>query len=345
MPEIKPMENLESFKSLMQSPKKVSIIAHHNPDADALGSSLALSLYLQKKGHQVEVIMPSAFPSFLDWMPHSDSVISYTPAKDVLCSDILQNAEIIFFIDFSTESRTHQVEPLIQNLNAKKVIIDHHQNPTMEADFWLWDVKASSTAELIYCLIEMMDDKDLLDAEIGACIYAGIVTDTASFKHASTTKKVHLIAAELIDIGVNTSQVQRYIYDNHSENRLRFLGYALLNKLTILPQYRTAYFVLTKSELEEYENQLGDSEGLVDYALAVKGIVLAVVIIEKDDCIKMSFRSVGNFPVNLFAQKHFSGGGHKNAAGSDYVGSPQDTEKKLLDLLPLYQTQLDEADK
>ncbi len=339
------MDNLESFQSLMQHPKKVSIIAHHNPDADALGSSLALSLYLQKKGHQVSTIMPSSFPSFLDWMPSSEKVISYTLEKEKICNDILQDTEVVFFIDFSAESRIRQIQTLVANMTATSVIIDHHQEPTMKADFWLWDANASSTAELIYRFIEMMDDKALLDAQMGACIYAGIVTDTASFKHASTNKKVHLIAAELIDLGVNTSRVQRYIYDSNSENRLRFIGYALLNKLTILPEYRTAYFLLTKEELETYQNQLGDSEGLVDYALSVKNVVLAVVILEKKDCVKMSFRSVGGFQANLFAQKHFNGGGHKNAAGGDYIGSPYDIEEKLLSLLPQYKTQLEEADK
>ncbi len=339
------MENFDAFKNLLATPRKVSILSHHNPDADALGSSLALSLYLRKKGHTTQIIMPSAYPSFLEWMPYCEQVISYTPTQHTFCEEVLAGAEVIFCLDFSTYSRAGQVEELLATSQAPRIILDHHQNPNMEADFWLWSVSASSTAELVYTLIEMMDDITLIDTEIGACIYAGIVTDTASFKNASTTKKVHQIAAHLIEVGVETSKIQGYIYDNNSENRMRFLGYTLLNKLTYLPQYRTAYITLTDEELKKYQNQLGDSEGLVDYALSLKGVVLAIAIIERDNCVKMSFRSVGNFPVNLFAQKHFGGGGHKNSAGSDCVGLIEEVEKQLLELLPTYQTELNNADK
>ncbi len=339
------MENFDAFQKLLAAPRKISIISHHNPDADALGSSLALSLYLRKKGHTTQIIMPSAYPSFLEWMPYCQQVISYTPTQHSTCEEVISEAEVIFCLDFSTYSRAGQVEALLAHSRAPKIIIDHHQNPNMEVDFWLWSVAASSTAELVYTLIEMLDDLDLIDKEIGACIYAGIVTDTASFKNASTTKKAHQIAAHLIELGVETAKIQGYIYDNNSENRMRFLGYTLLNKLTFLPEYRTAYITLTGEELNKYQNQLGDSEGLVDYALSLKGVVLAVAIIERGNCVKMSFRSVGNFPANLFAQKHFGGGGHKNSAGSDCVGEIAEVEKQLLALLPSYQTELNNADK
>lgn len=339
-PEIKRLPKINALKALLNNPKKITIIAHHNPDADALGSSLGIARYLRKKGHTVEVIMPSSFPGFLDWLPGCEQVIAFSSENETLCTNILVETEIIFCLDFSTANRLKYLDPHVKKSKAKKIVIDHHQNPDLVADFWLWDTSASSTAELIYDFIEMMGDKELIDTSIGECIYAGIVTDTSSFKYPSTTKRVHLITAELMDLGVNTSKVQRFIYDNNSESRLRFIGYALTKKLKVLPEFRTAYFVITQKELALYNNKLGDTEGLVNYALSITNIVFATIIIEKKDCIKMSFRSVGQFPVNEFAKKHFGGGGHNNAAGSDCMADLNKTEELFLSLLPQYKEQL-----
>ncbi|NJL13584.1 MAG: bifunctional oligoribonuclease/PAP phosphatase NrnA [Microscillaceae bacterium] len=338
------MPDSEALKALLHASCQIAIVAHHNPDADALGSSLALARFLSKQGHQVEVLMPSAFPDFLDWMPGAEKVVAYSEESQTYCRQVFQAVDLVFCMDFSSYARLQFLEPLLRVATARRFIIDHHQAPDMEADFWLWNVQASSTSELVFELLELLEAKSFLDIEMGECIYAGIVTDTSSFKHPSTTERVHLIAAELMALGVNTNRVQRFIYDNNSENRLRFIGYALHEKLKVLPQYRTAYFVITKEELRMYENKLGDTEGLVNYALSIADIVLAVIIIENEDCVKMSFRSVGNFAVNEFARKHFSGGGHKNAAGSDCMTDAFETEQLLLSLLPQYENELHHSD-
>ncbi len=339
------MHNLEAYIEWMSSPRRVVITAHHHPDADALGSSLALAHFLQKQNHEVQIILPSEFPGFLDWMPGSQDAIVYTPDHEAYCRQKMQEAEIIFSLDFSTYHRLRALESLYREVEkqARICLIDHHRDPEMESDFMLWSTQASSTAELIYDLIEMCGGTDDIDIPIGECIYAGIVTDTSSFKHPSTTKRVHLIAADLIDRGVDTSRIQGLIYDNNSENRMRFLGFALKDKLRVLKELRTAYFVISAEELQRFDNQLGDTEGLVNYALSIQGVVLAATIIERHDCIRLSFRSTGDFSVNDFARKHFSGGGHKNAAGGNCDLTLQEVEKKFVDLLAQYQPQLIET--
>jgi phosphoesterase RecJ-like protein len=229
---------------------------------------------------------------------------------------------------------------IVRLSNAKKVLIDHHLNPKIHADFTLWDSKAAATCELIYDLIVSFGDREKISTNIGECIYAGIMTDTGSFRFPSTSKKVHLIIADLIDIGIDNSKIHRLVYDNNTEERLRFLGYTLNKRLIVLESLHTAYIVLSKSELGNFHSQTGDTEGLVNYALSIEGICLAAIIIEREDMVKLSFRSSGDFAVNEFAGKHFEGGGHKNAAGGKSLLSLHDTLEKFLNLLPKYQIQL-----
>lgn len=313
---------------------------HHNPDADALGSSLALAQYLKKFGQEVTVISPSAYPDFLAWMSGTDEVVIFDESTDILCSEAIGQADIVFCLDFSTYNRLKGLEKYVRNCKSNIFVIDHHLNPEIQAGFELWNTQASSTAELIYHFIELMGDLDKIDIPTGECIYAGIVTDTSSFKHPNTTPNVHRIAANLMELGVNANRVQRLIYDNNTPSRMRLLGYALMEKLVILPELRTAYFTLSKADLDKFDNKLGDTEGLVNYALSIQGIFLAAIIIEKPEQVKLSFRSIGDFPVNELAEQYFQGGGHKNAAGGSSQLDLQATEERFLKLLPEYKEAL-----
>jgi phosphoesterase RecJ-like protein len=221
--------------------------------------------------------------------------------------------------------------------------VDHHLSPEHFAEFMLWDVKAAATAELIYDLIVMLGHKDKITVPIAECLYAGIMTDTGSFRHPSTTQKVHLVVSELIGLGLEPSRIHKLIYDNSSEQRLRFLGFALSEKLVVLPEYRTAYFAITAEELKRFESQTGDTEGLVNYALSIEGIVMGVLMVDRTEAVKMSFRSVGDFSVNQFARDNFNGGGHKNAAGGRSDIGLVATEQKLLSLLPQYAQQINDS--
>ena len=229
---------------------------------------------------------------------------------------------------------------IIQRSSAVKVLIDHHLDPDDFADFICWDVKAAATAELIFKLFDELDLIHLVDQEIGEALYAGIMTDTGSFKHSNTTKSVHMITARLIELGVDTSKVARLIYDDNSLNRLRFLGFALSQRLKLLKKYNTAYFTITAADLERFHSQTGDTEGLVNYALSLRGVVFAAIIIDRTELVKLSFRSVGDFAVNDLANQYFEGGGHKNAAGGKSNLTLDETIAKFEALLPQYKEQL-----
>jgi len=334
------MQKFKAFKELLSSPKKVVITTHHKPDADALGSSLGLAGYLKKLNHQVTVITPSDYPQFLDWMPGNDEVIVYDAKRHHTAAKIFDEADMIFCLDFSDLGRINEVGELVRNSPAVKVLIDHHLEPKPFADFEYWDITAAATAEMVYEVIQKMGHRNLIDGGIANCLYAGIMTDTGSFKHPNTTKKVHLIVAELIDLGANIAMVSKLIYDTNTVNRLKFIGFALSEKLVVLKEYNTAYFAISEEELVRYSSRTGDTEGLVNFALSIENIVMAAVIIDRAEAIKISFRSVGDFPVNEFAKNHFEGGGHKNAAGGKSDLSLTETVKKFEALLPTYKDQL-----
>ena len=334
------MQNLEAFKALLKTPQRVVITTHHKPDADALGSSLALAAYLKKKGHQVHVISPTDYPNFLKWMEGNDDVIIYNENREEESAALVADATLIFCLDFSSLHRINELGEEVRVSEAKKVLIDHHLEPEDFADFIQWSTAAAATAELIYDLICDLGDRELIDKPIAEALYAGIMTDTGSFHHPNTTRNVFHVSGELIALGADTARVSKLIYDTNSVDRIKFIGYALSERLTVLPELKTAYFVISADDLRKFNSQTGDTEGLVNYALSIEGIIFAAVIIDRTEAIKMSFRSIGDFSVNTFARKHFSGGGHKNAAGGKSEETLEATVARFEALLGEYKKEL-----
>jgi len=321
-------------KHLKGSPKKIVITAHTKPDADALGSSLGLKHYLDTYSHQVSVIVPSEYPSFLNWMPGNDEVMVYTKDKLGLCDQLIKKADFIFCLDFSTLSRLDKMEETIKKTKAEIILIDHHLEPEDFANYTLWSEKAAATAELVYEFIELMDDLDKITIPMAECLYAGIMTDTGSFRHSNTTENIHLVVASLIAKGIDNAKIHRLVYDNNSLNRIKFLGFVLSEKLTVIEKHHTAYITLAEEELKKFSSKNGDTEGVVNYALSIAGINFACIMVEKEVIIKMSFRSVEDIAVNEFAKKNFEGGGHRNAAGGRSMLSLEKTKEKFLALVP-----------
>lgn len=334
------MQNIESFKEQLETPQKVVITTHYKPDADALGSSLALAGYLDKKGHQVHVISPSDYPNFLNWMEGHNRVINYEAGRKKLSKTLIEEADMIFCLDFNSLDRINEMGELVAQATATKILIDHHLEPQAFANYELWSTKAAATAELIYELIIKLNDRHFIDQDIAECLYAGIMTDTGQFKHPNTTKNVHLVTADLIERGADIAKVGRLIYDNNSLDRLKFTGYALSQKLKVLKDLRTAYFWISADDLKKFNSKTGDTEGLVNYALSLRGIVFSAVIIERPETIRISLRSKGSFSVNEFAKAHFEGGGHPNAAGGKSDLSLEETVKKFEILTRKYKEQL-----
>ncbi|MCC5919322.1 MAG: bifunctional oligoribonuclease/PAP phosphatase NrnA [Cyclobacteriaceae bacterium] len=339
---------LEDFKHLIsQSKKKIAITTHHKPDADALGSSLGLKIILEKLGHQVSVITPTDYPDFLKWMKGEDEIIVYNEKNERYSEEILEASDIIFCLDFSCLSRINDLGDHIEKIKHQKTItlIDHHQNPKDFANFRYWDVSSAATAQLVYQLFRDLELTHLICADAADCLFAGLMTDTGSFKHPNTTADVFQTAAELIKHGANNAKISKLIYDNNTVDRLKFIGFALSERLVVLEEYNTAYFAISAKDLEKFSSRTGDTEGLVNYALSIQGISMAAVIIDRTEAVKMSFRSVGEFAVNEFSAAHFGGGGHKNASGGKSDLSLEETVEKFISLLPNYKEELNNTIK
>jgi len=332
-------EEVNKVKSLLNKPKRVIIVTHKSPDGDAIGSSLGLYNLLLKKGHQVTVIVPNEYPAFLHWLPGDEKVVNYEKQTEQ-AKKLIADAELIFCLDFNTLKRIDEVGVEVEKAKAIKFLIDHHPQPDDFADYKFHFTTACSTAELIFEFVELTGDKKLLDAESGICLYTGIMTDTASFRFPSVSAKTHRIAAELIEMGVKFWHAHENVYDSNTEDRLRMLGFSLSEKMKILKEYNTAYITLSKSELDRFNFQAGDTEGLVNYCLSIDGIKMAAFFMEKDGTIKTSFRSKGSIDVNAFARANFNGGGHKNAAGGSFSGTMEEAIKKFRSALPEYKSAL-----
>ena len=325
---------LQELKSNLLSPKKISIIPHRNPDGDAMGSTLALYHFLKKFDHQVVVIAPNEFPDFLSWLPGATSVIVFERENDKAKKEI-ENSKLIFTLDFNALHRTGDVMgSYLEKLSVPMVMIDHHQTPDLYAKYTFSDVSFGSTCEMVYHFIEALGYLAYIDKEIASCIYTGIVTDSGSFKYPKTTSTTHRVVANLIDKGAENTQIHSDLFDNSSESRLKVLGTALRN-MVVLAQYKTAYISLSQEELDLAGNKKGDSEGIVNYGLTLKGIDFAAIFIEnkEEGIIKISFRSQGSFDVNIFARNYFNGGGHINAAGGKSIKSLDDTITEFITIL------------
>ncbi|HUX84522.1 MAG TPA: DHH family phosphoesterase [Chitinophagaceae bacterium] len=308
------MRPVEDIKELLEVPKKVLITMHQKPDADAMGSSLALYNFLILKGHQVLVISPTNFPSFLNWMPGCGRVLDFESSKDKGIS-LMKETEILFCLDFNALYRTKGLAPHLEKLKCPKVLIDHHPSPEKVFDYGISDPEASSSAQLVYEFIYRIGGESLINEAIAQCLYAGSMTDTGSFRFASTSSGVHRMIADLMDRGLKHEPIHQAIYDNYLENRLRFFGNALLNRMEVFYEFNTVLIAIPFSDVRRWDLQAGDTEGLVNLPFSIQGIRFSTLIIDYDSEVKLSFRSKGNFDVNLFARKYFKGGGHINASG------------------------------
>ena len=332
---------ISKIKKLLKSSKNIVIISHTNPDGDAVGSSLALYTLFKKLNYSVSSILPNNFPSFLSWMNARDEILicSKNPNK---CISLLNNADMIFCLDFNSPERVDKLSDTLKNAKGIKILIDHHIEPDNTFDYILSDTKTSSTSELIYNFIEALGYKKLIDKSIAENLYVGICTDTGSYSYSCDYPETFRITAELIKLGINSEKIHHLIYDTFSENRMRLIGFCLSEKLVVLDEYKTAYISISKEDKKKFDFQVGDGEGIVNYPLSIKNIYFAVLLTEKDNGkgIRISFRSKGNFSVNDYANKYFEGGGHRNAAGGNSYVSLDETIKKFKELLPLYKDEL-----
>jgi len=322
----------KELSKLFQRSDNILLVCHINPDGDAIGSQIALYQYLKAKGKIANMISPNNLQEFLKWMDGSELINIFIRNRKKSIK-IISEADLIVMVDFNQANRMGEAENYIRESRAKKVVIDHHLGSCEIADLVISDPSKCSTAELIHELVGNINGMPYLDKSYAEALYVGIVTDTGNFEHGAYTSETFRTVAELFDFGIEKEKILNVVFNNFSADRMRLQGLALNKRMVILPEYRTSYIYLSKSDLAEYKHVKGDTEGFVNLPLAIKDIDFSVLFIEKDNFVKLSFRSKGSFPSNEFASKYFSGGGHLNASGGEYFDTLENTISYFLRVL------------
>ncbi len=329
------MRPIQDTFPLLQNPKKIFITTHHKPDGDAIGSVLGLYHYLTKKGHHVIPVSPGELPDFLMWMPGVEHLLNYE-AESKLSIKALKEADLIFCLDFNELSRTKHLGQVLAEATQPKILIDHHLKPQAVWDYGMSIPEKSSTAEMVYDFINLCGDNALIDTDIAACLYTGVMTDTGSFRFPVTSANVHAMVSDLKHKGLDHTKIHEELYDTWSINRMRFMGYVLIEKMEIFPKYNAGLIAISKKDMKLFDVRSGDLEGLVNMPMSINNINFATMITERNDEVKLSFRSKGDFDVSEFARKYFNGGGHMNASGgtskASFVETISNFKKILSDI-------------
>lgn len=326
------MKPIADAAFLLQPPKKIFITTHHKPDGDAIGSMLGLYHYLRLKGHTVTPVAPSEVPDFLQFLPGTERIINFEeqPAAATLA---LEEAEIIYCLDFNDTSRVKSLQGHLDAAGVPKLLIDHHMFPKPVWEYGMSEPEKSSTCEMVYDYINQCGDNSLINTDIATCLYTGTMTDTGSFRYPVTTGAVHRMIADLKERGLQHSPIHEAVYDSWSANRMRFVGYMLIEKMEIFPQWQAGLITISRKDLKLFDLNIGDTEGLVQYPLSIRGIRFSTLITERADEVRLSFRSKGDYDVNRFAREHFAGGGHFNASGGKSSESLNDTVTRFKKIL------------
>lgn len=318
------------FAALIKQSEHIVIFSHRSPDGDAVGSSLGMAAYLRQLGKDdVNVVLPDMFPNFLQWLPGAPDIMRYDKKKEEV-EEAIKAADLMFCLDFNDVSRTADLEPLISSSSARKILVDHHLNPTVDAELSVSQPEASSTCELVFRLIWQMGGFEEADTKVAVPLYCGMMTDTGGFTYNSTRPEIFFIISQLLTKGINKDKIYRNVYNNYSLWRMRLLGYVMYAKLKVVPECHAAYFTLTRQDLKHFHFVKGDAEGLVNMPLQIKGVKVSVSLredTEKPNNIWVSLRSVDDFPCNKLAEKYFNGGGHLNASGGHLNCSMEEAEE------------------
>jgi phosphoesterase RecJ-like protein len=330
------------IKQWLEGANRVAILTHSNPDGDAIGSCLALALALRKKGIDAQVLIPDGLPDFLRWLPGIELSTTFVYKKEK-ATGLIEQSDLSFCIDFNDPERLNDMKEHLFRSGAKKILIDHHEDPVLFADITVSESWRGSVGEMVFLLLRELFEEDLIDKDIATNLYVAIMTDTGNFSYASSYPEIFHIAGELLTYDLEKDAIFSRVYDSFSEDRMRLLGYCIHKKMVVLPGYHTAYISISDEELKRFNHRKGDTEGFVNIPFSVRGVKFAVLFVEKKDRIKVSFRSRGTFPVNRVAAEHYRGGGHINAAGGDSFSSMEETLKYFESILPEYEELLSKS--
>jgi bifunctional oligoribonuclease and PAP phosphatase NrnA len=313
----------------------VAVVPHSNPDGDAIGSAYALAIVLRNSGKTVKIITPNDYPAFLGWLNGEIEIINYLKKRKT-AEKYLQSCSLLFCVDFNEPGRADEMEKSLRAFSGIKILVDHHPFPENFCNLTVSEPSYSSSAELVYELVQAAGWGKYLDQKAAEALYMGIMTDTGSFSYGTSRPGLYRVLTALMNFGIHTEAIHSKVYDNFSVDRFRLLGYCLQHKMVILPEYRTAYISITAGELKQFNYIPGDTEGFVNVPLSISNIVFSALFIEKENHIKASFRSKGSFPSNTFSSAHFDGGGHLNAAGGESKLSLDKVIEQFTQLLPDY---------
>lgn len=315
-------KDIDYLKAIIGEGSFFVLTCHAGPDGDALGSTLGMAHYLRELGKEALVIVPDAFPDFLAWMPGAQEILRFDKQRDK-AELMLSMADVIFAMDYNALNRVDDMGALIAKSKAKKVLVDHHLQPDNFCNLSFSYPKLSSTCEVVFRLVMAMEGCELLTKAACECIYTGMMTDTGNFSYGPCTQEVYLIISMLMQKEINKDRIYNKVFNNYSEGRLRLMGYVLFEKMRVFPERRAALITLSREEMARFNFNKGDSEGLVNIPLQMKGIYFSAFLREDTDkdLIRVSLRSQGTFPCNKFASQYFGGGGHLNASGGQHNGT------------------------
>jgi len=313
--------------------KSIVLVPHTNPDGDAMGSVLGLRRVLLNAGLKVKIVSPTKYPEFYHWMDGHDEVIVYSHHPKQAAS-ALAESDLLICLDFNQLSRLGDMKPLIESFEGKKILIDHHPYPGNFTDLVISDTTFSSTAELMFSVLQPTEFAQYIDRDAATSFFTGIMTDTGSFDFSVSNPNTFETVAQLTRMGIDQMYIHSKVYDNYSYDRMRLLGFCLSNRMTVFPEYHAACMYITLEDQKAFNFKTGDNEGFVNMPLSIKGIVFSALFTEKSKYIKASFRSKGEFAVNEVSEKYFNGGGHRNAAGGEFYASLSETLALFEKLLP-----------
>ena len=327
---------------LISDSQTILVVCHKSPDGDALGSSLGWAEFLRSRGKDVTIIVPDQYPDFLKWLPNTDKIVRYDKHTEK-CDMLFKISDLVFCLDFNTPSRVDEMEQALVSSPAKKVLIDHHLKPDVDACLVVSHPEASSTSELVFRIVWQMGAFDSLDKQFAVPVYCGMMTDTGGFTFNSSRPEIFFIISELLTKRIDKDRIYRNVYHNYSENRIRMMGYVMYEKLVYMPEYNAAFYSLTRDELKRFNYIKGDAEGLVNIPQQIKGLKLSISLREdtdKPNLVWVSLRSVDDFPCNLMAEEFFNGGGHLNASGGRVDGTIEEAIEIAKKAIIAYQNKL-----
>ncbi len=327
------------LRKVLAAPIRVFLLTHINPDGDAIGSMLGMYHFLKNRGCTVNMAVPNEIPQFLTWMEGAEQILDFRGQRQPV-EEELGKADLVFCLDFNEPGRLGGIKELIDQTDVLKILIDHHPDPSDFADHIMSDTSASSTAELVHRFILNLDSKKSITRTIAECLFVGIMTDTGIFSFNSSSPETYLVIADLLATGIDKDRIHSLVNDNYTEDRMRMLGYSLQEKMIVLREHRCAYIFLSREELDRFKHLSGDTEGFVNYPFSIRDIRVTALFLEKKNQIKISFRSKGDFSVNLFARKYFNGGGHRNAAGGESDDSLENTVSRFESLISEYSDEI-----